>query len=86
MPGKWKPTEKRITIDENAINVYMDVSKNNGTPKSPHMDGLFHGKAYEQMGWFGGFHLFLETSIYIIPVENSKNQQKKSITIDDHGT
>ena len=20
------------------------------------MDGLFHGKAYEQMGWFGGKH------------------------------
>ena len=39
----------------------MDVSKNRG--KTPKMDGLFHGKPYEQMDDLGVFPLFLETPI-----------------------
>ena len=39
--------------------VYMDVSKNRGE-----MDGLFHGKPYEQMDDLG-VPLFLETRIHI---------------------
>ena len=32
--------------------------------KPPKMDGLFHEKPYEQMGWFGGFsHIFGSTPI-----------------------
>ena len=33
--------------------------KNRG--KKPKMDGLFHGKPYEQMDDLGGFPIFLET-------------------------
>ena len=35
----------------------MDVSKNRG--KTTKMDGLFHGKSYEQMDDLGGFSIFL---------------------------
>ena len=41
----------------------MDVSKNIGG-KHPKMDGLFHGKPYEQMDDVG-VPLFLETAIYL---------------------
>ena len=39
---------------------YVGVSKNSGI--SPKMDGLFHGKPYEQMDDLGVL-LFLETSV-----------------------
>ena len=42
--------------------VYMDVSKNRGI-LPPKMDGLFHGKPYEQMDDLG-VPLFLETPIW----------------------
>ncbi len=41
---------------------YMDVSKNNGTPKSFHFNMGFHYKP----SILGVFPLFLETSIWII--------------------
>ena len=41
----------------------VGVSKNNGTPKWMVYDGLFHGKAYEQMDDLG-VPLFLETPMY----------------------
>ena len=41
----------------------MDVSKNRGI-LPPKMDGLFHGKPYEQVDDLGGFPIFLETPIW----------------------
>ena len=41
----------------------MDVSKNRGI-LPPKMDGLFHGKPYEQMDDLG-VPLFLETPVYM---------------------
>ena len=42
--------------------IHMDVSKKMGYPK---MDGLFHGKPYEQMDDLGGVfpYFWLETPI-----------------------
>ena len=42
-------------------NVYMDVSKNNGTPKSSHFNMVFH---YKPLHVGGNTPIFGETSIY----------------------
>ena len=47
--------------NEHIENVYMDVSKNNGTPKSSHFNMVFH---YKPLHVGGNTPIFGETSIY----------------------
>ena len=56
-PRKWRKCSRLGKI------VYLGVSKNRGI-LPPKMDGLFHGKPYEQMDDLGVFPLFLETPIF----------------------
>ena len=52
---------KRNSNSINFHTMYVGVSKNRG--KNPKMDGLFHGKPYEQMDDLGGFPIIFGTTL-----------------------
>ena len=68
--------------------LYMGVSKNRG--KTPKMDGVFHGKPYEQMDDVGVFQppLFLVQHPYRKPMEQDKSLSDVWLKISGklHGT